>query len=334
MNGIVTPDQIREIAYAFQESRVLLTAFELDIFSVLDGHMLTADEVAKKISADTRASERLMNALCGMGLLRKVKGKFYNTETASKYLVKGKPEFMGGLFHTNNLWDTWSYLTESVITGTSTKGDQNKKERENWVESFIAAMHYRGTKQAKLIAMMIDLKDVKKVLDVGGGSGAFSMGFVERKPEIHAVVFDLPHVIPITKKYVEQAGFSDKFSYVKGNYLKDDFGSGYDLILLSAIVHINSYEENKNLIKKCAGALNPKGIIVINDFVMSEDRTEPYQGALFALNMLVGTACGDTYTEAEMREWFASAGIKKVERKSTSFGTNLMVGYYPDENKK
>ena len=98
------------------------------------------------------------------------------------------------------------------------------------------------------------------------------------------------------------------------------------MILLSAIVHINSCEENKTLIKKCADALNSGGQIIIRDWVMNEDRTSPEGGAYFALNMLVGTKSGDTFTESEMKEWFANAGIKKIIRKETSFGSPLMIG--------
>ncbi len=326
MKNISTPMQIREIAYSFQESRVLLTAFELKIFTHLDKHLLSSEEISKIIDCDNRAADRLMNALCGMGLLRKTKNKFYNTDLASNYLVEGKPEFMGNLYHTNNLWDTWNHLTESIRHGSSYTGDQNKKEKEDWVESFIAAMHYRGVKQAELIAMMFELSSAKKMLDIGGGSAAFSMEFVKRNPSMKAVVLDLPHVIPLTKKYVGQEGLTDNFDFIEGNYLTKDFGNDYDLILLSAIVHINSYDQNKMLIKKCAEALNKNGIIIINDFVMSEDRTQPYHAALFSLNMLVGTNCGDTYTETEMREWLTSAGCLKVERKETSFGSELIIG--------
>ena len=205
-------------------------------------------------------------------------------------------------------------------------GDQNKKEKEDWVESFIAAMHYRGVNQAKLIAMMIDLSNTKKLLDIGGGSAAFSMEFVKSNPSIKAVVLDLPHVIPLTKRYVKQEGLLDNFDFIEGNYLTKDFGNDYDLIFLSAIVHINNYNQNKMLIKKCAEALNKNGMIVINDFVMSEDRTQPYHAALFSLNMLVGTNSGDTYTENEMKEWLTSAGCAKVERKQTSFGSDLIIG--------
>jgi len=326
MEEIKSPENIRDIANAFRASRVLLTAFELKIFTVLDKHMMTPEEVSQKLNTDTRATDRLMNALCGMGILKKVKGKFYNSDLSSKYLVENKPEFMGNLYHTNHLWNTWSFLTESVKQGSSFKGDQNKKEKDNWVEAFIGAMHYRGVNQGKILSMMIDLTNVKKMLDVGGGSAAFSMEIVKKNPSIKATVLDLPHVIPLTKKYVSEAGLLNNFNFIEGDYLTKDFGSDYDLILLSAIIHINSYEQNKMLIKKCADALNKNGMIVISDFIMNDDRTQPVHGALFSINMLVGTTNGDTYTEKEMREWFESAGSSKIERKNTAFGSDLMIG--------
>ena len=326
-NNYLKPEEIRLLANSFQQSRILLTAVELDLFTILDKHMLTSKEVAEKINADERATDRLMNALVALGFLRKVHKKFYNCENASNYLIKGKPEFMGGLFHSLGLWNTWSSLTESVKAGTSVAERRPSSTGINWSEAFIAAMHYCGVKEAKIIFLMLKLSKVNRMLDIGGGSAAFSMEFIKQNPKISAVVFDLPHIIPITKKYVDDEKLNDKIELLEGNYLKDDFGKDYDLILLSAIVHINSFEENKKLIKKCFDSLNANGQIVIKDWVMKEDRTEPTGGAFFSLNMLVGTEKGDTYTESEMKDWLINAGIKKIERKDTSFGSSLMIGY-------
>jgi len=326
-NNYLKPEEIRALANSFQQSRILLTAVELDIFTILDKHMLPSKEVAAKINTNERATDRLMNALTALGFLRKVRGKFYNCENASQYLVKGKPEFMGGLYHSLGLWDTWSSLTESVKAGTSVAERKPSPQGINWPEAFIAAMHYRGVKEAKIIFLMLALSKVKRMLDIGGGSAAFSMEFVKQNPNMNAVVFDLPHIIPITKKYVDDEKLNDRIEFLEGDYLADNFGSGYDLIFLSAIVHINNFEENKMLIKKCYDALNANGQIVIKDWIMKEDRIEPAGGAFFALNMLVGTESGDTYTEAEMKDWLMSAGIKKIERKDTSFGSSLLIGY-------
>jgi ubiquinone/menaquinone biosynthesis C-methylase UbiE len=325
MNEIKSAEDIRGLANSFRESRTFLTAFELKIFTVLDKQMMTSEEVSQKINSEPRATNRLMNALCAIGILKKVHEKFYNTDLSSKYLVEGKPDFMGNLYHTNNLWDNWSNLTDSVIKGTSFIRDKNKSEKDDWVEAFIGAMHYRGVNQGKILAMMLDLTNVKKMLDVGGGSAAFAMEIVKKNSSINAVVLDLPYVIPLTKRYVGESGLSDKFNFIEGDYLTRDFEGSYDLILLSAIIHINSYEQNKLLINKCAEALNKNGMIVISDFIMNDNRTEPYQGTMFSLNMLVGTVNGDTYTEGEIRDWFKSSGLSKIERKNTSFGSDLMI---------
>jgi len=323
-NTVLDPHKIRELASGFQISRTILTAVELDIFTILDKHLLPPSEVAKQIGGDESATEKLLNALVALGFLRKVHGKFYNSDSASLYLVKGKNAFIDSLFHTNELWKSWGTLTNAVKEGTAVyKGEKSISE---WTESFIAAMHYRAAKEAKILAMMIDLSNSKKMLDVGGGSGAFSMGIIEINPELNSVIFDLPHVIPLTKKYVESFSQKDKIVFVEGNYLTDDFRTGYDFILLSAIVHINSYQQNLELIKKCAAALNSGGQIVIKDWVMNETKTEPAEGALFALNMLVGTKCGNCYSEKEITEWFINCGINTIERKNTSYGWSLMIG--------
>lgn len=111
-----------------------------------------------------------------------------------------------------------------------------------------------------------------------------------------------------------------------GDYLTDDFGTGYDLIFVSAVIHINSPEENDNLIRKCSNALNRGGQLVILDHFMNDERTEPLAGAIFAINMLVGTLHGDTYTETEVRNWMTQADLKNIIRKDTLQGTSLMIG--------
>ena len=326
-NEYFKPEEIRALANSFQQSRILLTAIELDLFSLLDKKILSSSDISEKIKTDARATDRLMNALVALGFLRKVHGKFYNAENASQYLVKGKPEFMGGLFHSIGLWQTWSTLTDAVKKGTSVAAHKPSPSGIDWQEAFIAAMHYRGVKEAKILSMMIDLSKAKRMLDVSGGSGTFSMEFIKQNPQMTATVFDLPGIIPITKKYVEQENVTGKVDFLNGDYLEDDFGNNYDLIFLSAIVHINSYDENTRLIKKCYDALNSSGQIIIKDWVMNDDRTEPAGGVFFALNMLVGTRSGDTYTEKEMKEWMEKTGIKKIERKNTSYGFSLIIGY-------
>jgi 2-polyprenyl-3-methyl-5-hydroxy-6-metoxy-1,4-benzoquinol methylase len=321
-----TFDEVREVAYAFQKSRILLTAYELDLFTVLGKDLKTSGEVARAIGADARATDRLMNALCAMGLLTKEDSRFSNTQAASRFLVRDEPGYMAGLMHTVNLWDTWSTLTQAVRQGTATAHRGVNGRGETGLAAFIAAMHARASREASTVVAEIGVSGVSRVLDVGGGSGAYAMALVRAGDGIRATVFDLPNVVPLTRMYIEREGLSDKVDITAGDYLTDDLGSGYDLVFLSAIIHSNSVEQNQSLVKKCARALSPGGRIIVQDFIMDEDRTSPPRGAFFALNMLVGTAAGDTYTEAEVRTWMEEASLSGIIRKETPFGSTQIVG--------
>lgn len=319
-------DSIREIAYAFQRSRVLLTAYEVGLFTALGDASKSSAEVSKILGTDPRATDRLLNALCAIGLLEKKDAQFSSTPATARFLVQGKPEYMAGLMHTVHLWETWSTLTPAVRQGKSVSRPPVNARGKKWLTAFIAAMHDRARKQAPAVATLLDFSGVSNVLDVGGGSGAFAMAFARAQTGITATVLDLPNVVSLTQKYIEQEGLAGKVKTAVGDYLVDDLGNGFDLVFLSAIIHSNSVEENRKLIRKCAQTLNPNGQVVVQDFIMDADRTSPAHGALFALNMLVGTAAGDTYTEAEVRSWMEEAGLSNFIRKDTHFGTTLILG--------
>lgn len=315
-------EEIKRTSRDFQKSRIILTAVELEVFSALGNDRRSSSEVAKLLGTDERATDRLMNALTAMGLLKKTEGKFSNTETTARYLNKESPDYMAGLLHSASLWKSWSKLTQVVKKGEP--ADRESDDRDLW--GFISAMHERAKSSAPNIVEMLDLSGVKSILDVGGGSGAFSMAFVKAKKDIKATVFDLPDVIPLTREYIHQEGLDNHIDTISGDYKRDDFGRGYDLVFLSAIIHINSYQENKELIKKCVHSLNPGGHLIVQDFIMDESRTIPGFGAIFALNMLVNTQAGDTYTESEVRAWMEYAGLKDIERKDTGSVTSLIMG--------
>jgi predicted O-methyltransferase YrrM len=324
--AIAGPDQIIEMVSAFQKSRIILTAFELDVFTVIEGGRATSGEVATLLHADERAVDRLLDALCALGFLVKEKGRFANTSLSRRYLVKGSEEYLSRIGHTLNVYRTWGTLTEAVKKGTSVT---NKDYDQFSLVNFIEAMHFRARKTADRLVSHIDLAGVERVLDVGGGSGVYSMAFALAKPGLRSVVYDLPRVTELARKYIDAAGLTDRVSTMEGNYNSDDFGAGYDLIFMSAIVHINSYDENAALVAKAFRSLNPGGAIVIQDHLMEDDRTAPVRGALFALNMLVNTQKGDTYTEQEMRQWLESAGCVGVQRIPTGMENDLMIGKKP-----
>jgi hypothetical protein len=317
----MNPNAIREFASSYQKSRILLTGFELDIFTNIEESGSTNKQITNKLKLYEHACERLMNALVSLGFLKKQNQLFFNTPESFTFLSKKSPDYLGGLMHSNHLWNTWSNLTKVVRTGVSAHPDEINTRGEDWLTSFITAMHDRAKKQAPQQLASIDLSGVNSILDIGGGSGAYSMEFVSRKPGIEATVFDLPNVVPITKTFLDKEGFSEKVKTYPGDYTMDDLPGGFDIVFLSAIIHSNSLDVNRDLIKKCFGSLNQNGRIIIQDWIMNNDRTQPTSGAVFAINMLVGTESGDCYTEQEVTKMLTDAGFKDISR--TEFDTGL-----------
>jgi len=322
----MNPNTIREIASSFQKSRILLSAFELDIFSNIDKDGKTCTQVADNLHLDEHACERLLNALVSMDFLAKRNNLFFNTLESFTFLSKKSSDYLGGLMHSNHLWNTWSNLTTVVKTGKSAHPAEINERGDDWLFSFINAMHDRAKKQAPQQVSNIDLSGINSILDVGGGSGAFSMEFVSRKPVVEATVFDLPNVVPITKKFIDKEGFTGKIKTQAGDYTIDELPTGFDLVFLSAIIHSNPAEINQKLIRKCFKALNRNGKIIIQDWIMNNDRTQPTSGAIFAINMLVGTEAGDCFTEAEVVEMLNNAGFKNISRFEFESGASQMTG--------
>jgi hypothetical protein len=321
----MNPNTIREFAASFQKSRILLSSFELDIFTHIDEYGTTYNQIADTLNLDEHACERLLNALVSLGFLTKEDQLYYNTVDSFTFLSKKSSDYLGGLMHTNHLWNTWSNLTQVVKTGKSANPSEINERGEEWLFPFINAMHDRAKKQAPRQLADIDLSGIKSILDIGGGSGAFSMEFVSKNPEIEATVFDLPNVVPITKKFLVKEGFSDKIKTYSGDYTIDVLPQGFDLVFLSAIIHSNSMEINQDLIKKCFAALNKNGKIVIQDWIMNNDRTQPAGGAIFAINMLVGTEAGDCFTEKEVTQMLIAAGFKNISKIEFESGSGQMI---------
>ncbi len=305
---------IREIATSFQKSRILLSGFELDLFTNIDEAGTPGHQLAARLHLNENACGRLLNALVSLGFLTKEDNLFFNTPESSAFLSRKSPAVLSGLMHSNNLWDTWSNLTEVVKTGLPAHRQEINERGEEWLFSFINAMHDRAMKQAPRQLSGLDLSGIHTMLDVGGGSGAYAMEFISRKPEIEATIFDLPEVVPITREFIHKEGYTDKIKTCAGDYTVDELPAGFDLVFLSAVLHSNSLQVNRNLVKKCFNAINQHGRIVIQDWIMNNDRTEPAVGAIFSINMLVGTEAGDCFTEQEVTDMLSAAGFKNISR--------------------
>jgi (2Fe-2S) ferredoxin len=322
----VLPDDLNQLLRGYMDSRALLTALELDIFTAV-GNGATAPEVAGKISAPPRSTEMLLNALVSMGMLAKQQGVFSNTLPTARYFAEGsKDNARPGLLHTANIWHRWSTLTDCVRAGTSVSRREGAARDAGWTRSFIAAMDRIAQERAPLVLRAVGTVGVARLLDVGGGSAAYSIAFARADEKLHATVFDLPDVLPISRGHINAAGLGQRIDTRAGDLRRDEFGSGFNLVLVSAICHMLGPEENQDLFRRCFAALAPQGRLVMQDFILQADKTGPKQAALFALNMLVGTPSGSTYSSDEYTAWMREAGFQDVRHIPLPGPSSLMLG--------
>ena len=291
---------------SFQESRALLTAVELDLFSAT-ADWATAAQVAGS-TLDARATGMLLNTLVALGAMDK-EGDLFRCRLPARGLGPARE----GLLHTVNRWHTWSTLTACVRTGTA-PGRGPEAQDAAWTESFINAMEARARGLAPALVRQVGTGGVARLLDVGGGPGTFAIAFAQAAPELRAELLDLPAVLPLARRRILAAGLEDRITLRAGDLRVDDLGEGFDVVLLSAICHMLDDHENRELLGRAAKALKPGGRLVLRDFFLEPDRTAPREATLFALNMLVGTRGGNVYTEGEYRDWLTAAGFGEITR--------------------
>jgi len=176
------------------------------------------------------------------------------------------------------------------------------------------------------VVKAVGVNGARRMLDLGGGSGAYSIAFAKVAPQLRGEILDLPEVLPITREHLRRAGVADRISTRAGDMLQADLGKDYNLVLLSAICHMFSVEENRGLLQRIYQALAANGRVVVQDFILEPDKTSPKFAALFSLNMLVGTKAGVSYSESEYTEWMRAAGFREIKRVRMPGPSGLMIG--------
>ena len=309
-----TRDDLLLLGRGFMVPRILLTAVELDLFTKLKGKALSVSELCATEGWDSRGLTILMDALAAEGLLSRGSDEKYSLPgSIAKYLVRDEEDsILPMILHGCHLWESWSNLTRIVSTGENLYPAERKTRPKEETEAFIQAMHVVGQLVAPMIADSLDLSVYSKMLDVGGGPGTYAMAFLSKAPQMTATLFDLPEVVEIGRKRLTEAGLIDRVRIVVGDYTKDDLPPGHDLALLSAIIHSNSREANRNLFRNVYSSLVQGGTILVRDHIMDPTRTFPVAGAIFAVNMLAATSVGNTYTFEEVKQDLESAGFKDV----------------------
>jgi ubiquinone/menaquinone biosynthesis C-methylase UbiE len=311
---MLSPRTLIELGF-YWDSRILHTAVSLGVFTALDTGPKTSEEISSMLGTDRRATGLLLNALVSLNLLRKSGARYANTKLSSRFLVEGKDGYIGYIIkHVSNMWKTWEKLEASVKSGKPVETSGAYQPAKDELHSFILGMHNIASFCAPMLAKKLKLTGCKNLLDLGGGPGTYSIYFCKANPGLKASIFDFSDVLNIAREVIAGHGMRERIKLMPGDYDEDEIPGGFDAALLSNIIHSEGEDENARLIKKVYERLNNKGKIIINDFILNEDKTKPAWSAMFALNMLVNTDKGRSYSFGEIEKWLKDAGFNNIKR--------------------
>jgi precorrin-6B methylase 2 len=312
----VTPERISMLAWGYTAPLIIETAVRQGIFDLLDAGPKTIAEMAALTGASTRGLRAILHALVGLNLLTKdEQGRFSLTAESSAFLVTARPGYMGGLIrHTSTqLIPLWLKLNDAVMAGKPAAGVNQEGPGAEFFHEFVLDIFPMSYPSARaLAAHLAEAKSAgpASALDLAAGSGVWGIALAQAFPDLRVTAVDWPRVLDATRQTVQRFGLAERFSLVPGDLLEADFGSGHDIATLGHILHSEGERRGRALLRKTFEALAPGGTIAIAEFLVNEDRSGPPNGLLFAVNMLVATDEGDTWSFPEIAEWLQEAGFE------------------------
>jgi 3-hydroxy-5-methyl-1-naphthoate 3-O-methyltransferase len=314
----VTPERLLQFGFGYAPPLIIGAAAANGVFDALANGAKTVEQVSAETGASVRGLRAVMNALIGLELLTKDdEGNYSLTPESEAFLVSGKPGTLAGFFPMSmrRLIPLWLKLDDVVRTGQPSEARNTEQPGTDFFQELVENIIPMSFGAANALAdhlKIAELKNELRVLDVAAGSGIWGTVLAQRSPRVRVTAVDWAGMIPTTKRIVQKSGVADHFSYIEGDVLEADFGNGYDVATLGHILHSEGEERSRQLLKKTAGALRSGGTIAIGEWLVNDERTEPLNGLMFAVNMLVNTEQGDTFSFNEIEHWLEEAGFKNA----------------------
>ena len=311
----VTPERILQFAWGYVPPLVLEAAIRHRVFDLLDSGPKTVAEIHKETGASERGLSAIMNVLVGLNFLAKDKqGSFSLTPESAAFLVSTKPGFQGGFIRhsSEQLIPKWLHLNKTVETGQPVAAVNEEETGAVFFQEFVNDIFPMSYPAAQTLARHLNGNGAAlpvRVLDLAAGSGVWGIAMAQGSEQVRVTAVDWPEVIPVTRKTVAGFGLADRFSFLAGDLLEIDFGGNHTVATLGHILHSEGRERSRALLAKTFHALTPGGTIAIAEFLVNPDRTGPLNGLFFAVNMLVNTDSGDTYSFEEISGWLEDAGF-------------------------
>lgn len=324
------PELLHQISFSFVPSRVLAAAVQLDVFSHIAAGKKTADAIARAAKANQRGMRMLLDALTGLELLAKRNNEYSLAPIAARFLVRKSPDYMGAILEQDGLYEGWMHLADVIRTGKPVRRVEEEEKATQFFPILVSTLHILNRDPARRTAQVLGAGSARKplsVVDVACGSGVWGIAMAEAFPQARITAQDFGAMLDQTRKYVQRHGLEDRFDYLPGDLKQVDFGKErFDVALLGNIVHSEGERSSRNLLRKLYRALRPGGKLAIIDMIPNDKRTGPPFPLFFALNILVNTEAGDTYTLAEYKQWLNDAGFSRVKTADIGSHSPLIVG--------
>ena len=315
------PDEVQALhalGLGFMAARTLHVALELQLFTHLAAGAQTLTQVAQALGLAQRAAGRLLYACAALGLVQVTGSVFRNTPLTQKYLVEGQPTFIGSYLH---MFDALGYHRwEQMSAALRHNGPLDElhhpyaylADDAEAARRFSAAQHAGSRSLGHALARRVDFTPFTCLLDLGGGSGAYTVEILRRYPHLHAIILDLPQVSRLAEEVMRQEGLAERVQTVAGDYEHEPLPPGPDVVLWSGNLHASSPQSCQRVLTRLHALLPPAGMLLIHDYLLDDTHTGPLIPALLALHLTLVSEHGQVYSAAELRVLLAQAGFKAV----------------------
>ena len=333
-NATLDPELLHQMTFSFIPARILTTALQLSVFSHLAAGKKTAEEIARAAAASERGMRMLLDALTACQLLTKQDAVYELTPLAARFLVRESPDYLGLLMEQDDLWESWGHLTDVIRSGQALHRVEAQELAEQFFPILVQTLHILHRDRARRMAEALGIGSAQqkmtglRTIDVACGSGIWGIAVAEADPEARVTAQDFPAMLAVTRNYLKRHGVERQFDFLPGDLKVAGFGrEQYDLALLGNILHSEGEESSRSLLRRLHAAIRPGGRVVIIEFLPNDARTGPPFPVFFALNMLLHTERGNTFTLAEYSRWLQDAGFSRIETADIGSHSPLVIGY-------
>jgi len=305
-----------QMAWGYAPPLIIQAAVKHGLFDSLDQSPKTVPQLARQTGASERGLRAILNALVGLQLLARRKNHYALTPESAAFLVSSRAPYHGAFFRhtTEQLIPKWLQINNVVRTGKPARSLNGNRDGAKFFAGFVESLFPLSYPAASALGEHLRISKATtpvNVLDLAAGSGVWGIALAQQSPHVRLAAVDWPEVLKVTARMARRHGVTDRLTQVPGDLLKVNFGNNHDVATLGHILHSEGSDRSRRLLKKTYDSLSPGGTIAIMEFVVNHDRTGPPMGLLFAVNMLVNTQAGDTFSFEEISGWLREVGFQK-----------------------